>query len=224
MNAYLFISGLLAWTLMEYTLHRFLFHAEDKWLPHNNLAMTMHFLFHGIHHAFPMDKLRLVFPPQIALFLYFTIFRPLYSTILDDHYYPAVMAGTMIGYTMYEMVHYWSHHFELNCNHLKSMKKYHMVHHYRNGEAGFGVSVLHIVNKAPSGWVYGYFSTGDPEDANNKIENLALDMETQLDVTVQGQSVASVDITIAYSFSPLVIVTEACATRNPTQNPSANPL
>jgi 4-hydroxysphinganine ceramide fatty acyl 2-hydroxylase len=59
----MFTCGLLMWTFMEYMLHRFLFHAEDKWLPKGNFAMATHFLFHGIHHAFPMDKLRLVFPP-----------------------------------------------------------------------------------------------------------------------------------------------------------------
>jgi 4-hydroxysphinganine ceramide fatty acyl 2-hydroxylase len=50
---------------MEYFLHRFLFHSEDKWLPGSkgNFPIVAHFMFHGIHHAFPMDKLRLVFPP-----------------------------------------------------------------------------------------------------------------------------------------------------------------
>ena len=86
----------------------------------------------------------------------------------------------------------------------------------------FGVSVLHAVNKAPSGWLYGYFSTGDPEDFDNTIENLALDMENQLEITVEGQSAASVDVNVAYSFAPLVLVTEACAGA-PSSNPSATP-
>jgi 4-hydroxysphinganine ceramide fatty acyl 2-hydroxylase len=50
-----YIVGLFAWTLTEYILHRFLFHYDEK-LPDNNWALMLHFLFHGIHHAFPMDK------------------------------------------------------------------------------------------------------------------------------------------------------------------------
>jgi 4-hydroxysphinganine ceramide fatty acyl 2-hydroxylase len=140
MSSYAFIVGLFMWTFMEYFLHRFAFHSEDKWLPKGNTAMTLHFMFHGIHHAFPMDKLRLVFPPVPAFFLFQSVFKPLYSTIVPDYYYHAVMAGTIFGYVCYDMIHYWTHHFETNCSHLQSMKKYHLVHHYRNGEAGFGVS------------------------------------------------------------------------------------
>jgi 4-hydroxysphinganine ceramide fatty acyl 2-hydroxylase len=48
------LFGVLLWTLLEYTIHRFCFHGEDKWLPRNNKsAFVAHFLLHGIHHAFP---------------------------------------------------------------------------------------------------------------------------------------------------------------------------
>lgn len=47
--------GFTFWTFAEYTLHRFLFHGEDKWLPRHPKWIAFHFLFHGVHHAFPMD-------------------------------------------------------------------------------------------------------------------------------------------------------------------------
>jgi len=50
-----FLLGLFLWTLCEYVLHRFFFHYDEK-LPDNNIVIMIHFLFHGIHHAFPMDK------------------------------------------------------------------------------------------------------------------------------------------------------------------------
>lgn len=50
-----YILGILIWTLCEYVLHRFFFHYDEK-LPDNNFVLMIHFLFHGIHHAFPMDK------------------------------------------------------------------------------------------------------------------------------------------------------------------------
>ena len=62
MNGLLVFLGLFIWTLTEYVLHRFFFHAEDYWLPKNPKIFAYHFLIHGIHHAFPMDKFRLVFP------------------------------------------------------------------------------------------------------------------------------------------------------------------
>ncbi|KAF5879419.1 putative rna splicing factor protein [Botrytis fragariae] len=65
--AYWFL-GLFLWTLVEYILHRFLFHL-DKWLPDNRVALTLHFLLHGIHHYLPMDKYRLVMPPTLFIVL-----------------------------------------------------------------------------------------------------------------------------------------------------------
>jgi 4-hydroxysphinganine ceramide fatty acyl 2-hydroxylase len=50
-----FVFGCIVWTILEYTLHRFLFHL-DFYLPDNGVAITLHFLLHGIHHYLPMDK------------------------------------------------------------------------------------------------------------------------------------------------------------------------
>lgn len=48
------IFGFISWTFIEYCLHRFLFHCEDLGLfPRNTKVYAIHFLVHGIHHAFP---------------------------------------------------------------------------------------------------------------------------------------------------------------------------
>ena len=49
------ILGLFNWSIIEYTLHRFLFHV-DKYLPNHKIFMALHFLTHGVHHFVPMDK------------------------------------------------------------------------------------------------------------------------------------------------------------------------
>ena len=43
------VAGLFLWTLVEYTLHRFLFHFE----PRNPAQEKIIYLFHGIHHEQP---------------------------------------------------------------------------------------------------------------------------------------------------------------------------
>jgi len=48
-------SGIFIWTVLEYTMHRFLFHLDD-YLPDRPEALTLHFLLHGIHHYLPMDR------------------------------------------------------------------------------------------------------------------------------------------------------------------------
>lgn len=50
-----FLAGNIIWTLLEYGLHRFLFHIDDL-LPDANWALVLHFLLHGIHHYLPMDR------------------------------------------------------------------------------------------------------------------------------------------------------------------------
>ena len=49
------LTGLFLWTLVEYGLHRFLFHV-DQYLPDNKYFLTLHFLLHGVHHYLPTDK------------------------------------------------------------------------------------------------------------------------------------------------------------------------
>ena len=50
-----FLVGNVIWTILEYGLHRFLFHI-DEWLPDRPLFLMLHFLLHGIHHYLPMDR------------------------------------------------------------------------------------------------------------------------------------------------------------------------
>jgi len=136
--------GALSWTLTEYIVHRYLFHGEDYWMPympHNRWVFTAHFTIHGIHHAFPQDRERIVFPPfpgQLFLF-YPLIFAPLKSCMPQEYFYNFFI-GVLLGYQAYEMVHYSVHHLNPDEGWLRNMKLYHMQHHYKFGTIGFGVS------------------------------------------------------------------------------------
>lgn len=55
-----FLTGNVIWTIIEYGMHRFLFHIDDV-LPDRPFFLMLHFLLHGIHHYLPMDRC-VVFP------------------------------------------------------------------------------------------------------------------------------------------------------------------
>lgn len=152
-----YITGIILWSLMEYTLHRFLFHVDDA-LPNNHLAMMAHFTLHGVHHFLPMDKMRLVFPPVMAtpivLFFNFVL-----TTVAGHRMGSALLAGAVTGYICYDLFHYFLHHGKVSrwlkqqqqhrsvwdlssdvSSHLSKMKSYHMDHHYKNFHLGYGIT------------------------------------------------------------------------------------
>ena len=88
-----------------------------------------------------MDRYRLVFPPlpgYIVLYSFFMV--PLTSMFYKDIYAP-IAVGIIIGYVSYDMMHYYLHHADpKDGTFMKEMKSYHMIHHYRDGEVGFGIT------------------------------------------------------------------------------------
>lgn len=136
--------GIQYFLLMEYILHRFLFHGEHTWMkyvPKNRYFYYTHFMLHGIHHAFPQDKHRLVLPPMLGYFYFTILFKIPFSVIMPAELMPAWTIGYIIGYLIYDLTHYFIHHSNpSDGSYLKMMKLYHMQHHYKKGEEGFGIS------------------------------------------------------------------------------------
>ena len=85
-----FLLGNFIWTVLEYVLHRFLFHL-DEYLPDHNIALTIHFLLHGVHHYIPMDRLRLVMPPLLFTALQFPFTQLAYKL------FPVAVANGIIA-------------------------------------------------------------------------------------------------------------------------------
>mmetsp|Transcript_12377 Transcript_12377/g.23449 ORF Transcript_12377/g.23449 Transcript_12377/m.23449 type:complete len:328 (-) Transcript_12377:2512-3495(-) len=133
-----FVAGVFWWTFFEYIMHRFIFHAEQYMLNFKPL-LCLHYLFHGIHHAYPMDKLRLVFPPALSCILAGLV-KPLYNAVLPMPLCSALWAGKLVGYVIYDCFHYFAHHHAFTFGYLRFMKSYHMYHHYKTPDAGYGVS------------------------------------------------------------------------------------
>ena len=131
----LFLAGITVWTLTEYLLHRFLFHFNFK----GDFGQRLHFIFHGVHHAYPKDSKRLVMPPSVSIPLAI-IFYYLYAYLFGDRYAAPFFAGFIAGYLFYDMTHYAIHHFDIKSGIFLEIKKHHMKHHYMDSEKGFGVS------------------------------------------------------------------------------------
>jgi 4-hydroxysphinganine ceramide fatty acyl 2-hydroxylase len=132
----LFFLGLFVWTLVEYIMHRFVFHYMP---PDKPWAMRMHFIFHGVHHDYPSDAKRLVLPPSVSIPLA-TIFYFLFNAILPANNIYGFFPGFILGYLIYDISHYAIHHFNFKGNIWKKIKQHHMLHHYQDPEKGYGVS------------------------------------------------------------------------------------
>ncbi|KAI0503486.1 hypothetical protein KFK09_014420 [Dendrobium nobile] len=133
--ALLVLAGIFIWTLIEYILHRFLFHIKTK----SYWANTAHYLLHGCHHKHPMDGLRLVFPPAVAAILCIP-FWGLAKLLAKPTAAPALFGGGLLGYVIYDCTHYYLHHGRPSRNPAKHLKRYHMNHHFRIQTMGFGIT------------------------------------------------------------------------------------
>lgn len=133
------VFGFFLWTLIEYVMHRFLFHV-DRYLPDNRVGITLHFLLHGIHHYLPMDKYRLVMPPTLFVVLAAPFWK-LAHAVFAYNWYAAltVYCGGVFGYICYDLTHYFLHHRNLP-SYYKALKKYHLQHHFADFDNGFGVT------------------------------------------------------------------------------------
>jgi sterol desaturase/sphingolipid hydroxylase (fatty acid hydroxylase superfamily) len=135
-----FLSGLFVWTFTEYTLHRFLFHHK----PTTPRQERIFFLFHGIHHAQPQDKTRLVMPFPVSIPMAAVIcglFYVILAVVLKSPEWVAPLsAGFLVGYLAYDLTHYAQHHFPMRSGYAKYIKRYHMQHHYKDPDTRYGVS------------------------------------------------------------------------------------
>jgi len=130
----LFAAGILIWSFVEYTVHRWIFHYQ----PRSKWGQRFHFMLHGVHHDYPNDASRLVMPPIVSAPLA-VIFYGLFL-VLFGRYAPAVFAGLLAGYLFYDTLHYATHHFSMKRGLRLWLKKYHMRHHYQDEHAGYGVT------------------------------------------------------------------------------------
>lgn len=134
--ALFFLLGVALWTITEYILHRFVFHYH----PTSDWGKKIHFIFHGVHHDYPRDAKRLVMPPSASIPLavgFYYLFSLFFS---DKTHLFAFFPGFILGYLIYDMMHYAMHHYNFKTEFWKKIKQHHMLHHYSDASKGYGVS------------------------------------------------------------------------------------
>ena len=130
----LFLAGLFFFTLIEYVMHRYLYHIPATTPRKQKISYTMH----GVHHDYPKDKSRLAMPPVLSLIIATVLFI-IYRAVLGDYVF-GFLAGFLIGYAAYLAIHYSVHAFKVPDNFLKILWHHHSIHHYREPDRAFGVS------------------------------------------------------------------------------------
>ena len=128
-------SAIFIWTLTEYCLHRFVFHFPAT----SRAGKYLVFLFHGVHHATPRDKTRLVMPPAGGIIV-MAVLYPIFRLAVPAPWIEPFCAFFIIGYLVYDYVHYATHHFAMQTPLLHFLKVYHLQHHYGAKGLRYGVS------------------------------------------------------------------------------------
>lgn len=129
-----FSVGVFIWTLFEYAFHRWAFHYH----PTSELGKNIHFLVHGIHHDYPRDSTRLVMPLLVS-FPLAVLFFFIFQWIFQPFNY-SIFAGFVLGYILYDSIHYATHHMKMQGKVGKFLKEYHLRHHYNDNHTAYGVS------------------------------------------------------------------------------------
>lgn len=134
----LFLLGWFLWSLVEYCIHRFVFHMKPP--AHNYYLIMIHFLLHGQHHKSPFDGARLVFPPGLASLVVGGFYLLLCRT-LPEILGTSVFVGGLYGYVVYDMIHYYLHYGSpKRGSYMYGLKAYHIKHHFEHQRAGFGIT------------------------------------------------------------------------------------
>jgi sterol desaturase/sphingolipid hydroxylase (fatty acid hydroxylase superfamily) len=133
--AIMVLPGLIVWTLMEYLVHRFAFHFPAK----SSFGKRLVYLYHGVHHEVPDDKGRLVMPPLGAVII-MAILWGLFGLLIPAPWFEPFFAFFIVGYIIYDYIHYATHHLGIRHTFLKSVTRHHLEHHYKSEKSKFGIS------------------------------------------------------------------------------------
>ena len=132
----LLLAGALVWFLVEYGLHRFPFHYEAN----SPLLQRLVFIIHGNHHADTNDPLRNLMPPIVSVPVGLMVWgASVWAMGLQGTWF---LLGFMMGYAVYDLVHYACHQFPLKGRFWRALKKHHMRHHHLDEPGNYAITAI----------------------------------------------------------------------------------
>lgn len=130
-----FAVGLFSWTLVEYLLHRWVFHRH--WT--RQQLQTLSQSWHIDHHSAPDRRDLLHATLQSSLPLYVLFYTCFY--LGTDLWRAGLLAsGLTLGYLYYEFVHHLAHTTTPQSRLGRALKRYHLIHHYAEPDRAYGVT------------------------------------------------------------------------------------
>lgn len=128
-------AGYLGWTLVEYWLHRLVFHLPII----GPRTARLNFLLHGVHHEYPWDETRLVFPPGASIGLCVVTYLAFRAALGAEALY-GPFAGFVLGYVIYDELHWHVHAHNPTSKLGRWLRREHFLHHFKDPGTRFGVS------------------------------------------------------------------------------------
>lgn len=130
MRMLFFLLGIVLWTLLEYVLHRFVFHRF------RGIVGS----FHHEHHGAPRNLRYLFVRPSLSIgisILFIAVTWAFTGNIVETL---KLMAGIWAGYLYYESVHYRVHFSPSESGWIGQQRRAHFRHHFYNSRKCFGVT------------------------------------------------------------------------------------
>jgi sterol desaturase/sphingolipid hydroxylase (fatty acid hydroxylase superfamily) len=134
-----FPLGFLTWQVLEYFIHKKLFH----WLGIGPISRRFHDIVHGFHHKYPDDDTRLVMPLTVSIALATIIGAGVWFLHRPDMTVPW-WTGLVGGYLWYDFTHWSTHNREPMTKWGRTLRAHHMMHHFGDHDANFGISHMWI--------------------------------------------------------------------------------
>jgi len=135
-NSVLFGLGVLSWMLLEYGLHRFVFHFNAR----SVFGRKLLYAAHMSHHENPRARNRLFSSLIISLPIATAYF--LLASIVTGSLHAAsyLFFGLTTAYSCYEWLHFQAHHRRPRLRLFRYLRTYHLLHHHDTPGLRFGVT------------------------------------------------------------------------------------
>jgi sterol desaturase/sphingolipid hydroxylase (fatty acid hydroxylase superfamily) len=136
-------AGFLSWGVIEYVLHRFIFHYDAR----SRLGRKILYYAHVSHHENPEARSQhfasLVLSSPVAAVYWLLAWAATGSWPVASF----LLIGMASGYLYYQWIHFQCHHGKSRIGVLRYLRRYHLLHHHQTPELRFGVTspVLDLV-------------------------------------------------------------------------------